>query len=59
MVCDAFEYYDEMLMISNLARKNSHDYLNQNIDWERVHKLMKQYAPEVELVDMDQLPKDE
>tara|TARA_B100001248_G_scaffold220746_1_gene176562 strand:+ start:985 stop:1644 length:660 start_codon:yes stop_codon:yes gene_type:complete len=56
--CDAFEKPGEFREISEMAHKRSHDYLNQNIDWERVHKLMKQYAPEVELVDMDQLPED-
>ena len=57
--CNAFNGPGEFGEIADLADKRSHDYLNQKIDWERVHKLMKQYAPEVELVDMDQLPKDE
>ena len=59
LTCHAFKSYNEFGEISDLMYKDSHDYLNQNIDWERVHKLMKQYAPEVELVNMDQLPKDE
>ncbi|WP_010304307.1 hypothetical protein [Candidatus Odyssella thessalonicensis] len=50
-VCDIPFKYNEKLKILNLGDKKSHEYINEQVDWDRIHQLMRQYAPNVELVD--------
>lgn len=50
-ICGIKLSYQQSMSIYNWADKKSHEYINEHTDWDRIHELMRQYAPNVELVD--------
>ncbi|WP_010299833.1 hypothetical protein [Candidatus Odyssella thessalonicensis] len=54
-VCGIKISYQQSMAISDLDEKDSHEYINEHTDWDRIHQLMRQYAPDVKLVDVKTL----
>ncbi|WP_010303101.1 hypothetical protein [Candidatus Odyssella thessalonicensis] len=50
-VCGIKISYQQSMAISDLDEKDSHEYISEHTDWNRIHELMRQYAPNIELVD--------